>query len=102
VGVQRRHHALQRRLDQLLGVGLHNIAALDDGDDVAEQLQHPVGLGGLGPDPGLADRDGTRTDGQGRDAEQGQFTHGGAFETHGEIVSRARGTTPKRQICGDI
>jgi hypothetical protein len=44
MGIQRRHHARQRRLDQLLVVDRHHIVLLDDRQHVAEQLQHPERL----------------------------------------------------------
>jgi hypothetical protein len=76
MGVQRRHHAGQRGLDQLLVVDRDDIGLLDDADHVAEQLQHAEGfVAGR-----LAGGDGGRAaENQSGAADEEQFTHSVSF-----------------------
>src|SRR5467141_3376310 len=58
MGIERRHHAVDRTLDELGIIGLFDIVGPDSLEHVAEQVQLGIGVGaggGLGSrDPGLA------------------------------------------------
>jgi hypothetical protein len=81
--IQRRHHTAERRLDQLLVVDRDDIDLLDDGQDVAEQLQLTEGLvsGRLAGHGHGGDAE--RQDGA---TDEEAFTHSVSFERpHGRL-----------------
>jgi hypothetical protein len=76
--VQAGQHAVQRRLDQLLVVDLGDVLGVDRLQDVAEQLQHLVGLAlgragrlGDGADVGH----GPRAEDEGRNTDEEVLAH---------------------------